>query len=330
MPSGRIVHLLAYSSLQMRTLGGLSSGTATPGAVFDPSDGSNSVKHFRRLSVLAALCGAAACSSDRAYAPPGTVLTDVQVSRDLAQSAGSASAALLQEQDDYVLDAGICPASSTRTPAPSPTTAAPTAPAAPPKPTCSYNATTGRWSCDPFVNARGLTVTRSYAFIDAAGAPMQHYSDTATARINYQSESRGPVGDGVTFYGTTHRTSNQTASGLLGKETTRVWDGAGVSADTVTHRDSVTTRHYAGVRLDSLKGLTYVQPRHHGDYPVAGQTVQVANFTVTSTGRATETRSISRRVVTTYNGTALAKVETGSVTCTLHLDTRTVDGCTQH
>lgn len=252
------------------------------------------------------------------------MLTDLQVGRDLAQSAGSASASLLQEQDDYVVDAGICPASS----ASAPTSA--TTLAAPDKPRCTYDAASGRWSCDPFVNARGLTVTRSYTFIDASGTPMQHYSDTATARIDYQSKSDGPVGDGVKFYGTTHRTSTQTASGLLGKETVRVWDGTGVSVDTVTHRDSVTTRRYAGVRLDSLKGLTYVQPRHRGAYPIAGQTVQVASFTVTSTGHSTETRSISRRVVTTYNGTALATVQTGSVTCTLHLDTRTVDGCTQH
>lgn len=281
---------------------------------------------MRRLSALAVLCGAAACSSDRAYAPPGTVLTDAQVNRDLAQSAGTASAALLQEQDDYVVAVGICPSSSTK----APTAASPTTLSAPAKPTCTYDAATGRWSCDPFINARGLTVTRSYAFIDASGAPMQHYSDTATARINYRSESHGPVGDGVKFYGTTHRTSNQTASGLLGKETTRIWDGAGVSADTVTHRDSATTRRYAGVRLDSLEGLTYVQPRHRGDYPIAGHTVQVANFTVTSTGRSTETRSVSRRVVTTYNGTALATVQTETMTCTLHLDTHTVDGCTQH
>ncbi|HEV2641542.1 MAG TPA: hypothetical protein VGT98_02490, partial [Candidatus Elarobacter sp.] len=150
----------------------------------------------------------------------------------------------------------------------------------------------------------------------------------ATAKINYQTEAHGAVGDGAAFTGVTHRTTNETTSGLLGKESTRVWDGFGVSADTNTHRNAGSARRYAGVRLDSLKGLTFTQPRQRGAFPLSGQIVQVANFTVTSTGKTTETRSVSRRIVTTFNGTALATIRVGTVTCTLHLDTHKVDGCT--
>jgi hypothetical protein len=119
-----------------------------------------------------------------------------------------------------------------------------------------------------------------------------------------------------------------TVSGLLGAETTRRWDGYGASADTNTHHDAISTRRYAGRSSDSLKAVVYPQPRTHGSFPLSGSTIRVVNFTVTSTGRGIETRSVDRRVVTTYNGTADARIQSGTVTCTLHLDTHKVDGCT--
>lgn len=274
---------------------------------------------------LATLGGLAACSSDRTSAPAGTVLTDAQVSADLAVSGGRATAADLQDRDEYLVGAGVLADHTGDPPLPHADGSAPSS--STPAPTCSYSTTTGRWTCAPFTNSRGLTITQSYEFFDATGAPMQHFSGTNTAKINYQTEKHGPVGDGAKFTGITHRTGNQTTSGLLGIETTRVWDGAGVSVDTNTYRDSVTVRHYAGVRLDTVKALTFAHPRLPGAYPLSGQTVQVANYTVTSTGKSTETRSVSRRVVTAYNGTALAKIQSGNTMCTLHLDTGKVDDC---
>lgn len=278
------------------------------------------------LATLGLTIAAAGCSSDRSMAPSGTVLTDAQVSTDLATSGGNAAVTDLQDRDQYLAQVGMLSGGIVAAASPSGNSAPP--PSSMPSPsTCSYSESGGRWSCAPFVNARGLTVTRSYAFFDAAGKPMQRFNAATTAKVNYQTEKHGPVGDGVKASGTTHRTTNETTSGLLGAESTRVWDGSGVSADTVTHRDSVSTRHYAGVRLDSLKGVTFVHPRVAGTYPLSGQTVQVSNYTVTSTGKTTETRSVSRRVVTTYNGTELARMQSGNVTCTLHLDTGKVDGC---
>lgn len=279
----------------------------------------------RTLGSVTLLCTLlAACSSDRAYAPPGTVLTDVQVSRDVAADAGTAMAGELQDQDEYLSAAGVA------TPPPASASAAPPAPQAASEPTCTLDPVHVRWNCAPFVNAHGFTVTRSFAYFDAQGAPMAKYDTARTARIDYRMDAYGPVGDGARVFGVTHRTSAQTASGLAGAETTRVWDGAGVSADTVTFRDSTNTRHYAGVRVDTLRALTWAQPRHRGAFPLSGQTVQVANFTVRTTGSNTETRSVTRRVVTTYNGTATATIDAGSVTCLLHLDTHTVDACRPH
>ena len=291
----------------------------------------------RTFWILGLALAGAACASDRSLAPAGTVLTDVQVSTDVAVSSGVAAANTLLDQGESLTDMGISPTIITAAtlghvtarPAgdgsPPPAT---TAPAAAPRPVCTYAASTGHWDCAPFTNQRGLLVTRSFAYFDASGHAMQRYDALATATINYRTLVSGPVGDGTTFAGVTHRTSDQTTSGLLGNESTRVWDGFGVSADTNSHRNGTTVRDYAGVRIDSLRSVTFAHPRAPGAFPLSGQMVQVANFTVTSTGKSSETRSVSRRIVTTFNGTALATIRTGSVTCTLHLDTRKVDGCT--
>ena len=271
----------------------------------------------------------AGCSSDRSTAPSGTVLTDAQISADIAVSSGSAAASMMLDEFEY-LDAMRGPSADLLPPiVREQPRADAAAPVAIPLSSCSYNAAAGRWACEPFVNSRGMTVVRSFAYFNAAGGVMQRYDPVLTARVNYQTSMVGTVGDGATFAGVSHRSSNQTMSGLAGHETTRIWDGAGVSADTTTHHDSLGARKYAGARLDSLKGMTFIFPRTPGTYPLAGQAVQVANFTVTATGHTNEMRSVSRRVVTTFNGTADVAVTSGSVTCRLNLDTRIVSRCTR-
>ena len=276
-----------------------------------------------------------ACSSDRAYAPPGTVLTDAQVSKDIAATAGLAAAGSIEDQGVYLDIAGVSPSLntfgqlgsiSTRTPTPNADNSAP--PAAAVKPSCTYAASAGRWTCAPFVNARGLTVLWSYAYFDASGHPMQRYNSLTTEKIEYDSQLDGPVGDGTAFIGVTHRKVNQALSGLLGKEATRVWNGWGVSADTTSHHSATVSRSYAGIELDSVKSVVYAQPRTPGSYPLSGQVVRIAHYSVTAVGKATETRSVSRTIVTTFNGTATVPIRVGLMSCTLHLDTRKVDGCT--
>ncbi len=284
------------------------------------------------ICILGIVATGAGCSSDRAYAPPGTVLTDAQVSSDVAATAGAAAVGSLDEQTDFLGNAGVAPSRGTpgqpggATTPPPPSGSNSPAPATL-KPTCSYTAKTGDWTCAPFTNPRGQTVVMSYAYFDTAGKPMQAYSETNTERVDYHSQMDGPVGDGVNLTGVMHRKQWQTLTGLAGKEVTRTWNGAGISTDTTDHRSATESRHYAGVEMDSLKNVVYPQPRTQGSYPLSGQIVRVANYTATATGKTTETRSVSRKVVTTFNGTANVTIKSGSVTCTLHLDTRKVDGC---
>ncbi len=280
-----------------------------------------------RAAIVAALStiaiGIAACNSDRAYAPPDTVLTDRQVSTDVVVSEGEAVAADLVSLDEsanisggvFSVNSGDDAPSVRNNMAPS-STASSTS--------CTY--ASGRWSCMPAAQ-NGVTIVRSYTYFDGSGQPMYRYDALKTASINHQLTMNGTIARDTTFSGVVHRARSVTVSGLLGAETTRRWDGAGTSADTNTHRDSRGTRRYAGNSADSLKAVVYLQPRTPGSYPLSGSTVRIVSYTVTLSGKSSEIRSVDRRVVATYNGTALAKIQTGTVTCTLHLDTHRVDGC---
>ncbi len=265
----------------------------------------------RVAAALAALLTSAtlACNSDRAYAPPDTILTDLQVSRDVATSEGEATAAELTALERSASITGITRSLS---------------PDKPPGSTCSF--ASADWTCAPVLE-RGLTVVRSYSYRDSLNQPMQMFDALKTASANFKVEINGVVSRDSTFSGVVHRAQNITVRGLLGDETTRRWSGVGTSADTNTHRDLTSTRRYAGKSIDSLKAVVYPQPRLPGSYPLRGTTVRVVSYNVTATGRSTERRSVDRRVVTTYNGTAEARIESGGIVCTLHLDTHRVDGC---
>lgn len=286
---------------------------------------------IRAIGIIGVVVAAAACSSDRAYAPPGTVLTDAQVSADVAGTAGIAAAGSLDEQGDLLGDIGISPSLNTfgqLGPAGSANVSPSAATAPPVRPSCTYSPRPGSWTCAPFVNTHGQTVIMSYAYFDGSGNPMQTYSATATERVLYTSQLDGPIGDGATLTGMTHRKHQQILTGLLGKETTRTWNGAGTSVDTSDYHTASVSRHYVGGEVDTVRNVVYPQPRTAASYPLSGQIIRVANYTATAIGKTTETRSVSRRVVTTFNGTANVTIRTGTTTCTLHLDTRKVDGCT--
>src|SRR5438132_14317670 len=112
------------------------------------------------ISIAACVATIAACNSDRAYAPPDTILTDRQVSMDVASSAGDAIASDLETLDGSASMSGgnfsiqssgdALPSSDLRQENnPAPSTAS----------SCTYS--NGRWGCTPVVQ-KGITTVRSY------------------------------------------------------------------------------------------------------------------------------------------------------------------------
>lgn len=206
---------------------------------------------------------------------------------------------------------------------------------APPK--CVYSSSTGLFVC-PAVVEHGLTTVRSYGFLDAQGHPMTSRVVGQTASVRYLTTTDGTLVKDANFTSSTHRVRDQTVSGLLGSS--RIWDGTGASADTNTHTEHETVRKYVGTAVDTMRAVTYLEHHDQHPYPVSGTSIHVVNYTSTTTsptidaatgahtGTKTVVEVVSKRVVVTFDGTANAALQVGGVRCTLHLDTKKVDGCT--
>lgn len=166
--------------------------------------------------------------------------------------------------------------------------------------------TSGRVTC-PDVTRGGLTISRSFAFTDAAGAA-QSAPNFSTNTINEQIAVSGTVTrrDGrVTS--TVQHTSDRTVSGLAAGSTQRTVNGASKgteqSSGTTADGTAFTASRVAG---DTTTGLIVPIQDGRPTYPTAGTVIRGMEATVTVTGKSPVTSS--RREVITYDGSTTAKV----------------------
>ena len=191
-----------------------------------------------------------------------------------------------------------------------------------PSETCTFSAATQLYTC---TNSSQETIVRSYGYFDINGKSMSSFVKGVTASIHTLVKIDGSVSRDSTFTGVRHSVRDLTVSGFLGD--TRIWNGFGSSADTNTHKEAKSTRTYTGLAVDTVKAVTFAAERSTNPYPLSGVAVRVVNYTVVSTGKQTETTTVSKRIVVTFNGTADVPITLGDYSCTLHLDTKKVDGC---
>jgi hypothetical protein len=185
---------------------------------------------------------------------------------------------------------------------------------------CTLNAADGRFDCPPQINANGVTVVRSLAFFDASGAQMNHF-DSTTASMNVQSTEHGVI-PGAAGADTVSGSRNLTATGLLGHNTTRTWNGTGSGTHGAFWSDSAASRT-ADVSFNStFSNVVVALPRLSNPYPVSGGISRVVTGSgVVTKGDSTKTVTISRTVGITFNGTEFVPMTVGSLNYTLDLAT---------
>ena len=187
---------------------------------------------------------------------------------------------------------------------------------------CAFNAATLFYGC--IKSSEGQSVRKYYQFLDASGKPMEKFVRGTTESIHYLlNTDASEVKDNGSSVN--HSQRDLTVSGFLGPN--RIWNGFGSSADTTVRREELSTRKYTGLSVDTLKAVTFVDERAAHPYPLSGVAIRVVDYTVVSTGKQTETTTVHKRVVVTFNGTADVPISLGDYGCILHLDTHTVDGC---
>lgn len=113
----------------------------------------------------------------------------------------------------------------------------------------------------------------------------------------------------------------------LDSATSHVWNGVANGHDSSTWQGSVNTRVYGGTGYDTTTALTFPHPRT-GPYPASGTFSRWANWTLNITGAKTETVSVARHFVVTFNGTedvpvVIYDAQTGTqvLVCTVDLGT---------
>jgi hypothetical protein len=170
---------------------------------------------------------------------------------------------------------------------------------------CVFSTTTNRVEC-PTITHDGLTINRSFSFLDASGAVQQAFVRGTTNTVNVKKSVSGTVTHHETVTSTVNGSSDLTVAGLASGSTQRTVNGtsAGTDASTGT-RDGVafTASRSAG---DTTTGLVIPIQDDHPTFPTAGTIIRSMTATVTVTGKTPSTSS--RREVITFDGSAIAKV----------------------
>jgi hypothetical protein len=170
---------------------------------------------------------------------------------------------------------------------------------------CAFSTTTNRIECTA-TNRRGLTVNRSFSFLDAAGAVQQQFSRTTTNTVNVKTSVTGTRTHHESATSTVDASSDFTVAGLASGSTQRTVDGKSAGTESTTGtKDGVafTSTRTAG---DTISGIIIPIQDNRPTFPTAGTIIRSMQAIVTLTGQTPSTSS--RREVITYDGSTTAKV----------------------
>jgi hypothetical protein len=256
--------------------------------------------------VLTVAVAAAACSDTTAT---NTLLSDDEVTADLAASSGDAIAAALDSMLGNEAAGAL------------PMVVSPDGPV-------------------------GLAVTheRSRTCLDAGGnvvpncSPMSSVRKVATQVAIHGTRSgtrTGRDGGTVDWSGAVHRVMVDTLTRNFNSaqppaEVSRSHSGVATVNDTTTFSGDLVTRTAAETALDSVIAVTWNLPRSSNPWPVSGSIVRNTNVKLTLTrGDRTESRTMTRRVQVTFPADAQGNVELriNDKICSLNLVTRRVSNC---
>lgn len=185
---------------------------------------------------------------------------------------------------------------------------------------CMFNAATGRVAC-PTETRNGLTIDRSVAFADAAGAVQAAFDSTTTNTVNSRVSVSGTVTRRDNATSTVQHASDRTVSGLAAGSAQRTINGTSAGNETTTGTNADGAFTVTRVMGDTTKNVVIPVPT--GDarpYPVTGSVTRSMQVTIT---RAGETTTSTRREVITFDGSDTARLvitrDGETKTCTLPL-----------
>jgi hypothetical protein len=213
----------------------------------------------------------------------------------------------------------------------------------------TFDATTGRVTCTT-ITGRNFTLQRSFKFTDASGTAQPAFDTLTTNTVNEKTQvdgtlkfvadtdddsefdghhhgwgvGRGPagrlLGDTSTILNATTTItgkSDRTVGGLAPGSTKRTIDGTSQGSENTTGKTTAADFTATREASDTTSGLVIPVPSASTGptYPTAGSVIR--NMKVTAT-YGSQSASVTRREVITYDGSATAKVDI------------TINGTTKH
>ena len=185
---------------------------------------------------------------------------------------------------------------------------------------CPLNPATQRLVCPAITRNGTLTVSRSYAFFDAANASQQAYDALLTARANIVTDIEGSA-SGEHWSATVDRHRDLNVTGLAGTETQRTWNGTGTSSATRSrHNDEGAERSYDIDCALTIAGVVVPVPNGTPRFPLSGTITRQCR--VTFNGGPRDGQTVERTAVMTFNGTSTATLTVGDKTFDVDLTNR--------
>lgn len=194
------------------------------------------------------------------------------------------------------------------------------------RPDCPYVAETGWHECAG-ASPRGLTFSHAYRFLTAAGAPQQTYDALTTESISSRISLEGVLTTDR-FSATIDHGRETTVSGLAGTETRHVFNGTGTRNESTQSVGTERRRASTLASNDTVSNVVRLLPASANRWPASGSITHNIAVTQTMEDGRTISRSTSRRVVVTFNGTQFVPMRVGDREFTLDLATGRVAGRT--
>jgi hypothetical protein len=193
-------------------------------------------------------------------------------------------------------------------------------------------------------NQQSLDFNRTRTCYDVANVVVANCTPIASVRkivthvtVDGSRSGSHPARNGgtATWEGAVHRIVDDTLvrnfnSATPPVETSRTHTGVATGRDTTHFTNGDVTRATSESSTDSIKAVTWNLPRSSKPFPVSGSIKRMVNATIEiSNGTRTETRSFSRTVTVTFPADAQGNVvlQVNDRTCNLNLVTRAVTNC---
>jgi hypothetical protein len=272
------------------------------------------------LAAVAALVGAVACSSDSAVAP-GAPVADSEIDQTVASDVGESFAdnvSVFQENESFQtnLTAGSSTFMAGRAGAGAGTDSRTV--------TCDGPDASGWFGCIAYTS-RGLTITRQVRFW-SGGSYALGWGTAVIDSVNHRWTRTGTFESAVKPGKMFSINEADTASMVVTHSTPALhtWNGAGVVNDSSSYTVGSVTRIFAYSAADTAAALTFTMPRTQNPYPSSGSLSR--NLTLHVTAGAFD-KTITRFAKVTFDGTSVAVLQVGALTCSLDLVTGVVSGC---